>query len=63
MKWEYKVVEIKGAGKFGGGYKPDVIADAINVEGNAGWEMVEVFSDIRMGNATQVLIFFKRQKA
>lgn len=71
MNWEYKVIQIDnavkvGVGKFFGGalsYNTELITNTVNAEGNNGWELTEVIAPVgTTGTATQLLMFFKRQK-
>ena len=72
MQWEYKVIQIDNVEKSGlvkwmmsvYSYDTGQITAMLNTEGSQGWELIEVLAPVsNTGTASQLLLFFKRQKA
>ena len=55
-RWQYQVVEIKPG--MMGGFKQEVLQEALQRQGLSGWELVQVVSN---GPLTALLAVFKRQ--
>ena len=54
-RWQYQVLEIKPG--MMGGFKQDVVQDALQRQGQSGWELLQVVSN---GPLTALLAVFKR---
>ena len=54
-RWQYQVLEIKPG--MMAGFKQDVVQDALQRQGQSGWELVQVVSN---GPLTALLAVFKR---
>ena len=54
-RWQYQVLEIKPGMMVG--FKQDVVQDALQRQGQSGWELVQVVSN---GPLTALLAVFKR---
>jgi hypothetical protein len=55
-RWQYQVVEIKPG--MMGGFKTEVVQEALNQHGRLGWELVELVSP---GQLMPMLAVFKRE--
>ncbi len=61
MRWEYKTIKIPTKGILGGKIKETDLDQALNEQGNKGWELVSVFgTNLGQGQTRDVVAVFKK---
>ena len=61
IKYEYKVIEMKGKGLFLATFKLEDLEDELNFQGDKGWELVSTFAkNIGINRKEEVVLIFKR---
>ncbi|WP_058304126.1 DUF4177 domain-containing protein [Gorillibacterium timonense] len=62
-RWEYKTIQVKTSGFWGGKLDDNEFELHLNALGNEGWELVSVFDTNQAQGATMMVVaVFKRRK-
>ncbi len=63
MKWEYKTIKLKTAGRLGGKLDEAELDRLMNDLGDQGWELAAAFdTNQQAGTTKDAVIIFKRAK-